>query len=94
MRLTLIVLLGLLACVEASAQHRHFHPHYPHYRNHPNHGWVWVVPTVVGGIVTYELIKQQQPVIAQPPTKTLVCGPWIEREQDNKVVRERVCEER
>ena len=94
----LIVLLAMLVANIASAQvhsgHRHFHPH-DHFRHnriyHPHHGWVWVVPTVVGGVVAYELLKREP----QPnQTKILECGPWLEREVDGKLVRERQCIEK
>ena len=88
----LLVLLALLA-TPALAQHHHHHRHHPVYYSrvyHPHHGWMWVVPTVVGGVVAYELLKREP----QPQPRELVCGPWLEREVDNKVIRERTCEER
>lgn len=89
----LIAILAVLSLTtSAVAQRRHFHPH-DHFRHgrihHPHHGWVWVVPTVVGGVVAYELLKREPQV--SPPTKTLVCGPWVEREVGGQVVRERQC---
>lgn len=101
--------LSLLMISSASANHhRHHHPHdhLKHHRiHHPHHGWVWVVPTVVGGVVAYELAKQQreleilrqqqelnrlrEPIIVPQ----LRCSQWLEREVGGQIVRERICEQ-
>lgn len=101
------LLLSLLMVTSAQAQHRHHpHDHLRHHRiHHPHHGWVWVVPTVVGGVVAYELAKQQrelellrqqqelnrlrEPIILPP----LKCSQWLEREINGQIVRERICEQ-
>lgn len=103
------LLLSLVMISSASANHhRHHHPHdhLKHHRiHHPHHGWVWVVPTIVGGVVAYELAKQQreldilrqqqelnrlrEPIIVQP----LKCSQWVEREVGGQIVRERICEQ-
>jgi len=52
----LLVLLLLLS-TSAFAQ-------YPHH-NHRHGGWGWVGPTIIGGVVGYEIARSQQPVIVQ-----------------------------
>lgn len=41
---------------------------YPHH-NHRHGGWGygWVAPTIIGGVIGYEIARSQQPVIVQPP---------------------------
>lgn len=92
----IVVSLALvLASMSASAQHRHgyYHHHHPVY----NPGIGWVIPMVIGGVVTYEIAKSQQPVIVQQPPvvvqqPVLVCGEWKEiQTPDGKIYRERTC---
>jgi hypothetical protein len=52
------LILSLLA-VSASAQHRHFHGGY-------GGGWGygnWVAPTIIGGVIGYEIARSQQPTV-------------------------------
>jgi len=91
----------------AQAQHYHYGPrYYPGYHHgyhwHPQYGWV--LPTIVGGVIGYEIAKsqqppvvvQQQPVIVQQPsttTQTQTCSPWIERQEaDGRITRTRTCQ--
>lgn len=87
----ILAILLLAAAGSAMAQHHgHFHRHW-----HPNYGWVF--PTIIGGVVGYEIARQQQPVVVQqqpvivqqPPVN---CSAWREIQQsDGTIVRERIC---
>ena len=80
----ILAILLLTAAGSAMAQHHgHFHRHW-----HPNYGWVF--PTIIGGVVGYEIARQQQPVIVQQPPVN--CSAWREIQQsDGVIVRERIC---
>jgi len=96
MKKLLAILLFALS-VPAFAQHHHRHNHhFRHHSWHPNYGWV--IPTIIGGVITYEIVKNQnpppvvvqQPVIIQQPQQ--VCTEWKEIQQpDGKIYRERTC---
>jgi hypothetical protein len=51
----------MLISLSASAQQHHG------YWRHGGGGnpWFWVAPTVIGGVVGYEIARQQQPVVIQ-----------------------------
>lgn len=80
--------------------HGHF-GHQGHWRpGYGGSGWVWVVPTLIGGVIGYEMAKNQpqQPV---PPTTVIVqpplmpqqnCSPWTETQHpDGTVTKTRTC---
>lgn len=97
----LLAILLFAISIPVFAQHRH-HGHHG-FRHYPygsywqsNHGWV--VPAIIGGVVTYEIVKNQNPpvVVQQPPviiqSPTQVCTEWKEIQQsDGKIYRERTC---
>ena len=98
----LLALLLLTASVSAMAQHGYgFRPH-----GYYGGGWGWVAPTVVGGVVGYEIARSQQPVIIQQQQPVIVqqqqpvivqqpqqlCSPWTETQQaDGTITRTRTC---
>ena len=65
--------------------------------------WQWMVPTIIGGAIVYEVARQQpviiqqpvvvqpqQPVIVQPPNPN--CSPWTETQNpDGTITRTRTC---
>ena len=57
----ILILSLMLISASASAQHHHG------YWRHDGGGnpWFWVAPTVIGGVVGYEIARQQQPVVIQ-----------------------------
>lgn len=74
----------------------------PHSHWHPSYGWVF--PTIIGGVVGYEIARQQQPVIVQQPPVVVqqppvvvqqppvTCTAWREIQQpDGVIIRERIC---
>ena len=91
------VLIGLLllAAASAQAQHRSFH-YYNHYHSRGPDPFMWVFPTIVGGVVGYEIARQQQQVVIQQSTPIVVqnqtCTPWTEvQNADGTITRTRTC---
>ena len=88
----LLALLLLTASVSAMAQHGYgFRPH-----GYYGGGWGWVAPTVIGGVVGYEIARSQQPVIIQQQPVIIqqpqLCSPWTETQQpDGTITRTRTC---
>jgi hypothetical protein len=95
MKKTLLALL--LVSGSAMAQHHDYyrHQHHGHWqRGGP--GWVWVAPTIIGGVIGYEIARNQPPVVVQPPPvivqRQTVCTEWKEIQQpDGVIYRERTC---
>ena len=99
----LIALLFLTVSVSAIAQpgfrYYHHHGYYPG----PNYGWV--APTIIGGVIGYEIARNQPPVIVQQPvivqptpvpyygqSQPQTCTAWNEiQTSDGKIYRERTC---
>jgi hypothetical protein len=87
----------LLLSTNTFAQHYGHHGHWRHGYNGYN-GWNWVVPAVVGGIVVYEVSKNQPPpapqqsVIIQQNVIQPNCSPWTETiSPDGQITRTRTC---
>ena len=95
----LIISSLMLLSVSAFAQH---HGHWQHRGGHYS-PWVWVAPTVIGGVIGYEIARNQQPVIVQQPVviqqqpgqvygTTPNCSPWTEVQNSNgTITRSRTC---
>lgn len=99
----LVALLFLTASVSIMAQpgfrHHHHHGYYPG----PNYGWV--APTIIGGVIGYEIARSQSTVIVQQPVivqqqplatvyygQTQSCTEWVEVQQlDGTITRTRTC---
>lgn len=94
----LLFCLMMLFSVSAFAQHHHHHHGHWHYRGGSN-PWVWVAPTIIGGVIGYEIARNQppvvvqQPVIVQPPVVVQQnCSPWTEiQNSDGTITRTRTC---
>lgn len=105
--------LAMLVMVPAFAQHhghggRHgYNPHHRHHHHHNRHWhphYGWVVPAVIGGVVTYAITRP--PVVVEPapviiestpsvPAGSTVCTEWREiQDSDGKIYRERSCYQR
>lgn len=83
-----LALLLVIVSLSASAQYRHYQPH-PHWVWKPGMGWV--IPSIVSGVVVYEIVKAQQPIVVE---KQVVCTEWKEiQTPDGKIYRERSCRE-
>ena len=84
------------AAIASPPHHRH-HGYHRHY--HPHQGWVWVAPTIIGGVIGYEIARSQQPVIVQqtqpviiPQSPQINCSQWKEiRHEDGRITQERIC---
>ena len=44
----------------------HGHRHHGHWHR-PAHTWGWVAPTIIGGVIGYEIARNHTPVIVQQP---------------------------
>ena len=100
----LIALMLLVGCVSVQAQpgFRYYH----HHGYYPGYNYGWVAPTIIGGVIGYEIARNQPPVIVQqpvivqpttvPPTvyygQTQTCTEWVEVQQpDGTINRTRTC---
>ena len=98
----LIALILLAGSLSAQAQpgfrHHYHHGYYPGY----NYGWV--APTIIGGVIGYEIARNQptvvvqQPVIVQQAPATVYygqsqqCTAWTEVQNfDGTITRTRTC---
>jgi hypothetical protein len=100
---SLLVFLLSITCISANA-HGYDHRHYGHY--HGGYGYGWVAPTIIGGVIGYEIarqnqpvIVQQQPVIVQQPIYTqptvpgTTCTPWqVVQMPDGTYTQTRTCQ--
>jgi hypothetical protein len=98
----ILAILLLAASASAMAQHHGYH-HHGYWRPH-NSGWVWVAPTIIGGVIGYEIARNQPPVVVQQPAPVVIqqpapyygqsqnCSPWTEvQNPDGTVTRTRTC---
>ena len=99
MKKLLAVILLTLAAVPAMAQYHHHHGHWQRGYGGPS-PWVWVAPTVIGGVIGYEIARNQPPVIVQQQPAPVViqqqpgqnCSPWTEiQNPDGTITRTRTC---
>jgi len=109
MRKTIIALLASLMVTPSIAHHGPPHytepwhninrpPYNYHRHHHPQHGWGWVVPVLIGGVIVgYEWSRRQQPIIVQQPPVIVypnpneICSEWREIQYEGKTFRERTC---
>jgi hypothetical protein len=91
----LLFILALLPTL-VFAQHYHHGFQGPHWR-YQGGNWNWMVPAIVGGVVVYEVAKNQQPVVIQQPQPVVIqqpqnCTPWTETQNpDGTITRTRTC---
>ena len=100
-----IIALILLTCsVSAMAQPGLRYHHRGYY---PGYNYGWVAPTIIGGVIGYEIARNQPPVVVQQPViiqpapvppatvyygQTATCTAWNEiQTADGKIYRERTC---
>jgi hypothetical protein len=98
----LIALILLAGSLSAQAQpgfrHHHHHGYYPGY----NYGWV--APTIIGGVIGYEIARNYPPVVVQQPVivqqapatvyygQSQQCTAWTEvQNHDGTITRTRTC---
>ena len=98
-----LILLTVSASVMAQPGLRYYH-HHGYYAG-PNYGWV--APTIIGGVIGYEIARNQSPVVVQQPVivqsapvppatvyygQTQICSEWTEVQQaDGTIARTRTC---
>jgi len=96
----LLAVFLLLIAGTASAQH--FHHHHGYWQRGYNGGWNWVAPTIIGGVIGYEIARNQPPVVVQQPPVIVQqppvviqnqnCSPWTETQNpDGTITRTRTC---
>jgi len=95
-----IVFLLLMSSVSAFAQHHDYYRHENHgyWQRGGDGGWAWVAPTIIGGVIGYEIARNQPPVVVQQPPVIVqnplpkVCSPWTEiQNPDGTITRTRTC---
>jgi len=96
-KLLTILLLSTSATVFAGPHHGHHHG----YWRHGGSNWVWVAPTIIGGVIGYEIARNQPPVVVQQPVivqqpqiaqQQQNCSPWTEiQNSDGSITRTRTC---
>lgn len=70
----LIVGLAIAAAsVPALAQHHGYWRH----GHHSHGGFGWVAPVIIGGVVGYEIARNQQPVVVQQPPVVVQQAPTV-----------------
>ena len=83
-----ILLLIAIFPTLALAQHYHHGFQGSHWR-YQGGNWNWMVPAIIGGVVVYEVAKNQQPVVIQQPQN---CTPWTETQNPGgTITRTRTC---
>jgi len=87
----LIAIFLLMLSASAFAQHHHGHHHGYGFRPYS-----WIGPTIIGGVIGYEIARQQPIIIQQQPViiqqSPQVCTDWKEIQYpDGKIYRERTC---
>jgi hypothetical protein len=100
----LVALLFLTVSVSAMAQPGFRHYHHHGYYSGPSYGWV--APTIIGGVIGYEIarnqtpppvIVQQQVIVQQAPAtvyygQSQQCTVWTEIQNlDGTITRTRTC---
>jgi hypothetical protein len=96
------LLTALLMTVSLSAM---AHGHGGYWARGYGGAWQWMVPSIIGGAIVYEVARQQpvyvqQPVIVQPQAQPVLvqpqpiqnCSPWTETQNpDGTITRTRTC---
>ena len=99
-----IVFLLLMLSTSTFAQHYDYrHEHHGYWqRGSGDAGWTWVAPIIIGGVIGYEMARNQpqppppvvvqQPVIVQQVITQPPCSPWTEiQNPDGTITRTRTC---
>jgi len=96
-----LILSSISAIAQPGFRHHGHHGYYPGY----NYGWV--APTIIGGVIGYEIARNQPPVIVQQPVvvqqypvppatvyygQSQQCTVWTEVQNfDGTITRTRTC---
>jgi hypothetical protein len=96
------VLAVLFLTVSVSAMAQHHHGHHKHWRHGGGNNWVWVAPALIGGVIGYEISRNQPPAVVQqlpviiqnPQFVQQTCSPWIETQYpDGSITKTRTCQQ-
>jgi hypothetical protein len=91
---------GLGSC--ANPVFAQYHHNHGYWGRGPAGSWVWVAPTVIGGVIGYEIAKSQPPVVVQQQPAPIIiqqppgpnCSPWTEiQNSDGTITRTRTCQQ-
>jgi hypothetical protein len=98
----LIALVLLAGSVSAMAQPGFRHHH--HHGYHSGHNYNWIAPTIIGGVIGYEIARNYPPVVIQQPVvvqqapatvyygQSQQCTAWTEvQNYDGTITRTRTC---
>ena len=98
------ILVLILAFVSASAMAQHGFRHHHHHGYHSGPNYSWVAPTIIGGVIGYEIARNYTPVVVQQPVivqqvpatvyygQSQQCTAWTEVQNLNgTVTRTRTC---
>ena len=98
----IIALVLVTLSATAMAQHGFRHHHHHGYHSVPNYNWV--APTIIGGVIGYEIARNYPPVVVQQPIvvqqvpatvyygQSQQCTAWTEVQNLNgTVTRTRTC---
>ena len=83
----IVLILCLLLTSTAFAQHRH----QGYWRHGGGNSWFWVAPTVIGGVIGYEIAKQQPPIIIQQPLNCASPGVRCSYEIQPPPTQQQIC---
>lgn len=100
MKKLLAVVLLTVSASAIAGPHGHY-SHHGHWRHGGGNNWVWVGPALIGGIIGYEISRNQPPVVVQQPPVIIQnpsavtqqnCSPWTEvQNPDGTITRTRTC---
>lgn len=91
-----LVTLSAAAMAQPGFRYHHGHGYYP--------GYGWIAPTVIGGVIGYEIARNYPPVVVQQPVivqqapatvyygQSQQCTVWTEvQNPDGTITRTRTC---
>jgi len=99
-RLIALILLAGSMSAQAQPGFRHYH----HHGYYPGYNYGWVAPTIIGGVIGYEMARNYPPVVVQQPVivqqvpatvyygQSQQCTAWTEvQNHDGTITRTRTC---
>ena len=94
----------VLITLSASAMAQHGFRYHHHHGYHSGHNYNWIAPTIIGGVIGYEIARNYPPVVVQQPVivqqapatvyygQSQQCTAWTEVQNLNgTVTRTRTC---
>ena len=90
MKRILAVFLVLVSTTVLAQPYQPYHRHHGYWQRGGGNGWMWVAPTIVGGVIGYELARNQ-PVVVNPPTTVIVNGQPVVVNPQPMIVQQPQC---